>query len=96
MRTRHYEPDPGTFYEDAYAVTGYGGVAFHVLGWETEPDEDTEWSGLESRTGQVLAVMIGDDYRHRVDVDDLTPLPASAYCRDCGQIGCGHNVIAED
>ena len=91
---RHYEEDTETFPADYYTVKGYKGIAFYVLGWETEPDEDTEWSGYEQRTGNVLAVMVGDDYRHRVDLDDLTPLESDKFCHDCGQIGCGHNVYA--
>lgn len=38
----------------------------------------------------VLAVMVGDDVRHHVDVDDLEPVEDDDYCGGCGQIGCGH------
>lgn len=90
----HYESDDATFSADAYRVRGWGaGIAFSVLGWETEPDEDTEWTGMESRTGRVLVVMVGDDQRHSVDVDDLTPLDREEYCGECGQIGCGHDGL---
>jgi hypothetical protein len=41
-RSPHYESDDVTFSADAYRVSGYGGIAWYVLGWETEPDEDTE------------------------------------------------------
>jgi hypothetical protein len=85
---RLYEADDKAFPTPAYKVRGYGGIAFHVLGWETEPDEDTEWTGIEVRTGRVLAVMVGDDHRHSVDEDDLTPLNEEDYCPGCGQIGC--------
>lgn len=88
---RKYESDSETFPADAYRVAHYPGVAFYVLGWETEPNEDTEWSGYEVRTGRVLAVMVGDDYRHSVDPEDLEPLPRAEYCGQCGQIGCGHD-----
>ena len=88
---RNYEKDSEAFPADNYTVRGYRGVAFYVLGWETEPDEDTEWSGCESRTGRVLAVMVGDDYRHRVDPEDLTPLAREEFCGVCGQIGCSHD-----
>jgi hypothetical protein len=92
MRGRHkYETDDKAFPADAYTVQGYRGIAFAVLGWETEPDEDTEWSGIETRTGQVLAVMIGDDHRHRVDPDDVTPIDREDYCGECGQVGCCHD-----
>ena len=93
---RNYEEDAETFPSDYYSVRQYPGVAFYVLGWETKPDEDTEWSGYEVRTGRVLAVMVGDDHRHSLDEDDLTPLKRSKFCASCGQIGCGHNVIDDD
>ncbi len=88
----NYESDDATFPAEHYVVSGYKGIAFYVLGWETEPDEDTHWSGYEVRTGRVLAVMVGDDHRHRVDPEDLTPLAEDKFCHTCGQIGCGHNV----
>lgn len=89
---KHYESDAIEFPPDArYSVRQYRGIAFYVLGWETEPDEDTEWSGYESRTGRVLAVMVGDDYRHSVDPADLTPIADTDYCAICGQIGCTHD-----
>ena len=90
MRSTNYESDP-TFDDKHYMVKGWTGVAFYVLGWQTEPDEDTEWSGMENRTGQLLAVMVGDDYRHVVDPDDLTELDELDYCGECGQIGCTHD-----
>lgn len=45
-----------------------------------EPDES-----------QVIAVMVGDDREHVIDVDDLTALDEDAYCSVCGQIGCQHD-----
>lgn len=90
MPRRNYEADDKAFPSDYYSVKGYAGVAFTVLGWETKPDEDTEWSGYEQRTGNVIAVMVGDDRQHSVDPDDLAPLAEDAFCRECGQIGCGH------
>lgn len=89
---KNYERDNLTFSSAHYKVRQYSGVAFYVLGWETVPDEDTEWTGYETRTGRVLAVMVGDDFRHSVDITDILPLAEDAFCRDCGQIGCGHNV----
>lgn len=92
----NYESDDKTFAADHYRVAGWDGIAFYVLGWETEPDEDTEWSGYEVRTGKVLVVMVGDDKRHAVDPEDLEPLNEDAFCHECGQIRCGHGLaIAE-
>ena len=89
----HYEVDDKTFNADAYAVSGYRGVAWAVLGWETEPDEDSDWSGYENRTGRVLAVMIGDDRRFSFDTEDVTPIKREEYCGSCGQIGCTHDGL---
>jgi hypothetical protein len=93
MRSRaHYEADDETFPAEAYRVRGWGaGIAFYVLGWETAPDEDTEWTGIEERTGQIVVVMVGDDAKHVVDVDDVTPLERGDYCGSCGQVGCTHD-----
>lgn len=92
-RRPHYEADDATFTADAYTAQGYRGVAWRVYGWETEPDEDTEWSGYEQRTGRVVAVMVGDDRRFTFDVDELAPLRREDYCGECGQIGCTHDGL---
>jgi len=92
MRHRaHYESDDETFNADAYTVDGYSGIAFRVLGWETEPDEDTEWSGYESRTGRVVARMVGDDRNFTFDTDEIHAIDRADYCGECGQIGCSHD-----
>ncbi len=90
---RHCEADRDHFTADAYAVKGAGRVAWYVLGWETEPDEDTEWSGCEQRTGLVLACMVGDDRYVALDEDDLIAIPREDYCGECGQIGCQHDGL---
>ena len=94
MRNKHYESDDASFTADAYHIKGWEGIAFSVYGWETEPDEDTEWSGYENRTGQVMVCMIGDDRLIAVEEEDLEPLEDGEYCPDCGQIGCQCNVYA--
>ena len=86
----NYERDDKAFPADAYTVDDYGsGIAWHALGWHTEPDEDTQWSGYEQRTGNVVMVMIGDDRKFSYDPDDIHALEREAYCGECGQIGCG-------
>ncbi len=90
MRRSSYEEDNAAFPADAYSVAGYKGIACVVYGWETEPDEDTEWSGYEVRTGRVLFRMVGDDRRMTCDPEDLTPIDDEDYCGTCGQIGCPH------
>ena len=90
----NYEEDPKEFDADAYTVDGWGaGIAWYVLGWETEPDADIEWSGYEVRTGRVLAVMVGDDERHSLDREDVTPIARESYCGFCGQVGCTHDGL---
>lgn len=75
-------------FEPAYTAEGWSeGVAWRVEGWETEPDEDTEWSGIENPTGLLLAHMIGDDRTFRFEPDQLTALHGDV-C-SCGQVGCG-------
>jgi hypothetical protein len=72
----------------AYGVAGHPGIAFHLLGPETVPDGDTEWTGMEVETGRVIVVMVGDDRRIPVDPEDVTPIADEDYCSGCGQIGC--------
>jgi hypothetical protein len=86
---RHYENAP-EYQADTYRIVG-GSIAWRILGWETEPVEDTEWSGCENRTGKLVAVMIGDDGHHAVDPEDVAELADDAYCHECGQIGCTHD-----
>lgn len=86
---RHYEQDAASFPADAYRVAGHAGIAWRALGWETSPDEDTEWSGYEPRTGRVVIVMVGDDSHFTCDEGDLMPLDREDYCGSCGQLGCG-------
>lgn len=92
-RRPNYETDDKTWSAGAYAVAGDPDVAWRVYGWETVPDEDTEWSGLEVRTGQVVAIMVGDDRRFVFAPEDLQPLAREAYCGECGQIGCCHDGL---
>lgn len=91
MARYHYETDDASFPADAYTTCDMDGVACYVLGWHTEPDEDTEWSGYETRTGQVVLVMVGDDCHFLYDPEDIKPLEREEYCGVCGQIGCGHD-----
>lgn len=96
MRRPNYEVDDKTFPAEAYAVRRYEGVAWRVYGWEVQPTEDTEWDGIEERTGRVVCVMVGDDHRFTFDPEDLTPLADLDYCASCGQIGCSHDGRERD
>lgn len=84
----HYEDAP-EYGAGAYSVRQYPGIAFRVNGWETEPDEDTEWSGCENRTGMLDMTMIGDDRHFHIDPSDVMEIAPTDFCRECGQIGCG-------
>jgi len=88
FRRSLYENDNSAFHADAYKVNGHKGIAWSVLGWELEPDEDTEWSGYYNRTGNVLAIMIGDDRVFKFEPDELNAINEDQYCPECGQIGC--------
>ncbi len=80
---------PAFDFDAAYTADGWGaGIAWRAYAWETAPDEDTEWSGIENPTGRILAHMIGDDQALSFEPDELTALDSSAYCLDCGQVGC--------
>lgn len=89
FRRHRYEEDDKTFWGDAYTI-GKPDVAWRVLGWELVPDEDTEWTGIYERSGQVLAIMVGDDSVHTFDESDLHPISVEQFCGSCGQIGCCH------
>lgn len=82
--------EPQTEHPDVMTVEGYP-CACQILGWETEPDADTVWTGYGVRTGYLVAVMVGDDHQFTVDPeeDTLTAIPEGGYCRECGQLGCG-------
>ena len=89
MRNTDYEKDDQTFSATAYRVNAVAkGVAFWVLGWETEADEDTEWTGIKNRTGRVVVRMVGDDRNFTCDHEDVHPLADDDFCGGCGQIGC--------
>jgi hypothetical protein len=76
----------------AYKVAGYSGIAFRVRGPLIELVGYSDFDEPEEVISEniVLAVMIGDDRVHEIDVDDLTPIKEDDYCSQCGQIGCGH------
>ena len=78
--------------EHHYGVSYYPGISFYFHSAETEPDEDTEWTGYEVETGMARMVMVGDDRVHIVDPEDISEIPEDSFCRSCGQIGCGCNV----
>lgn len=89
-RTHNHYETADEYQAEAYSVADYPGVAFYVRGWETQPDEDTDWSGCEDRTGNLVVTMIGDDRKFSVDPAEVSAIADDAFCPECGQIGCGH------
>lgn len=80
-------------FDAVYRVESRPGIAWRIKRYQTvrvwdnekgwfEDEEDHEW---------VLAVMVGDDQEHEVEVADLTKIGENSYCHECGQIGCGHD-----
>ena len=92
---------------DAHYKIGKAGVAYYLLGWEKKLEPvlclcvDADGKEYEEECGEfdevadtsrVVAVMVGDDRHHVVDIDDLVVIEEDDFCRSCGQIGCGCNV----
>lgn len=79
-------------FDARYSVDGYSGVAFWIAPREVaEIDEYGDEIDLYTDPDFVLAVMVGDDRRHVIDVDDLSIIADDDYCHACGQIGCTHD-----
>jgi hypothetical protein len=79
-------------FDARYAVDGYVGIAFYLLGYVERADADTDWTGLlVTDYDRVRAVMVGDDREHEIEVGDLRLLDDLDYCSQCGQIGCVHD-----
>ena len=92
-----------------YQVQGCRGIAFFLLGWQATQKavmcftQDDEGNEIEVESGEyelvpdystVIAVMVGDDRHHAVDIADLHIIAEESFCRSCGQIGCKCNVYA--
>jgi hypothetical protein len=99
------ETDTGIKVGDSVRVRGFQGIACVFRGHPVEArevwvDDGTDEDGnplgfydseeLE-RTDRAIVVMVGDDRKHTVDVEDLEALPDEDYCGECGQIGCTHD-----
>lgn len=69
-------PDAEWIEDDNYEDGGY---------W-LEPHED---AAERVETGNLIVVMVGDDYEWSAEPGDLAPLEDDDYCAGCGQIGCG-------
>lgn len=89
---------------DGLKVKGYRGVAFWAAGhpitrgeeWVPDPEapEGGFWEATETlETGQLVAIMYGDNRRHVIDADDAEPIQREAFCGECGQTGCTHDGL---
>ena len=88
--------------DNRYKVEGYGGVAFYFAGQQNETKQVVEWyeddpdctwlvDTEEVATGMVYMIMVGDDYKHVIDPEDVAIIDPESYCHVCGQIGCTHD-----
>lgn len=78
-----------------YEWTAFRGVAFYLLGYKRiQVQQDLEFQydepEFEDDVDVVVGVMVGDDHRWDIPVDELVPLDENGYCRECGQVGCMH------
>jgi hypothetical protein len=86
-------------FDARYEVAGYRGIAWYLIGYvenETyrwDDEAECEYPVLEMDLDMVEAVMVGDDRKFEIDVDDLTKLDDEDYCHQCGQIGCTHDGL---
>lgn len=81
-------------FDGRFAVDGYKGIAFYLLGFAAHEVENTDGEyELEMDEDQVVAVMVGDDRRHIVHISDIKEIAEDSYCPSCGQIGCGHGRV---
>ena len=90
---RYETPTPNPYPDPVRVDAIHKGVAFRVHGVETQPDADTEWTGIESHTGRLVVVMVGDNHRYSCDPEDVTELERAEFCGECGQIGCTHDGL---
>jgi hypothetical protein len=85
----------------AWYFFGYPKVWEEITSMEYDPDLDREveihtgegeWvDGWEER-GEAIMIMVGDDQKFTVSIEDCTEISDLEFCRDCGQIGCTSNV----
>ena len=68
----------GEFEDECYECYG--------TGTNEELDEEPE----DVPTGRAIVVMVGDDAKHVVDFEDLSPVDEDDVCT-CGQLGCWSN-----
>jgi hypothetical protein len=77
-----------------YRVDGYDGIAWQFIQHPTLVEFDEYGEAVDETIDPELSVMVmvGDDRRFTFETDQLHIIENDAFCRDCGQIGCGCNV----
>lgn len=80
-------------FDARYRIESMPGVAFWLKGYAQIPDgfPDYAMADYVDDPDRVVAVMVGDDREHTIDVSELTKISEDDYCPGCGQIGCGHS-----
>ena len=86
-----------------YQVKGMEGIAFRLTGYKTVsvmsygtdevegfPVEYEQWEEEEDKD-TVIGIMVGDNKKHEIDVEDLILINDDDYCSSCGQVGCTHD-----
>jgi hypothetical protein len=82
----------------AFTVDGWDGIAWRAIEYKKMHVEliDDEWvdnaySEPIENTDWIVAVMIGDDRRHEIEVSEITMIDDDDYCSECGSMGCTHD-----
>lgn len=89
----------------AFYVVGHPQTRRPEYVYVTDTDEDTgeeteqEYLDIDFQysegemvddTDRYIVVMVGDDRKHIVDVDDCEEISGEDFCSECGQMGCMH------
>ena len=71
-----------------YQWSRFKGIAFYLVGYKQVPTE--EYGEFDEDREIVIGVMVGDDFKHEIPVEELTEISEGGFCLECGQIGCMH------
>jgi hypothetical protein len=80
----------------SFTVDGWDGIAWRAIKYVERQvvcyDRDIgEWVKTEIYEDWIVAVMIGDDRRHEIEVSEITMIDDDDYCSECGALGCTHD-----
>lgn len=83
----------------AFTVDGVVGVAWRAIKYKQVPVIDPEQIDYDDAPDfieeiddkdWIIAVMVGDNRRHEIEVSEITMIEDDDYCSQCGQVGCSH------